>query len=139
MSSPLDCVKAVVDCDNRRDGAGYRKLIHDDYVSLVHGKESTVGAEAEVAALARWWQAASDVHLEPITVVESGGLVTLRYTLEGTNDGEFFGRPATGHRFKLENCTLLEVVAGKVRRAYRYSDTIGLLGQLGLLPGAPSK
>ena len=136
MPSPIDCVKAVVDCDNRRDAAGYRRLLHDDYLSLVHGKESTVGAEAEVAALASWWKAASDVHLEPITLVESDGLVTLRYTLEGTNDGEFFGRPATGRRFRLENCTLLQVVEGRVHRAYRYSDTMGLLGQLGLIPGA---
>ena len=135
MRTPIECVMAVVDCDNGRDSAGYRRLIHDDYVSLVHGKQSTVGAEAEVEALERWWKATSDVHLEPIALVESGGLVTLRYTLEGTNDGEFFGRPATGRRFELENCTLLQVEAGKVRRAYRYSDTMGLLGQLGLLPG----
>lgn len=136
MLSPIECVKAVVACDNGRDRAGYRKLIHDDYVSFVHGKQSTVGAEAEVEALARWWQAASDVHLEPIFLVEFGGLVTLRYTLAGTNDGEFFGRPATGRRFEVENCTLLEVVGGKVRRAHRYSDTLGLLSQLGLAPGA---
>jgi predicted ester cyclase len=136
MRTAIECVKAVIDCDNGRDSAGYGKLIHDDYVSYVHGKESTVGAEAEVEALARWWKAVSDVHLEPITLVESGGLVTLRYTLEGTNDGDFFGRPATGRRFKLENCTLLQVEAGKVRRAYRYSDTMGLMGQLGMLPGS---
>ena len=138
MLSPIECVKAVVACDNGRDSAGYRKLIHDDYVSYVHGKQSTVGAEAEVEALARWWKAASDVHLEPLVMVESGGLVTLRYTLEGTNDGDFFGRPATGRHFKLENCTLLQVEAGRVRRAYRYSDTMGLMGQLGLIPGSPA-
>ena len=135
MRTPIECVQAVIDCDNGRDSAGYRRLLHDDYVSYVHGKESTVGAEAEVLALASWWKAASDVHLEPLAMVESGGLVTLRYTLAGTNDGEFFGRPATGRRFQLENCTLLQVVAGRVHRAYRYSDTLGLLGQLGLLPG----
>jgi len=135
MRTPIECVKAVIDCDNGRDGKGYRRLIHDDYVSYVHGKESTVGAEAEVEALGRWWKAASDVHLEPIRMVESEGLVTLRYTLEGTNDGEFFGRPATGRRFRVENCTLLQVEGGKVRRAYRYSDTLGLMGQLGLMPG----
>lgn len=133
--TPIECVQAVIDCDNGRDSAGYRRLLHDDYLSFVHGKPSTVGAEAEVLALARWWAAASDVHLEPIAMVESGGLVTLRYTLEGTNDGDFFGRPATGRRFVLENCTLLQVEASRVRRAYRYSDTLGLLGQLGLLPG----
>ena len=60
--------------------------------------------------------------------------MTLRYTLEGTNDGEFYGQPATGRRFKVENCTLLQVEDGRVRRAWRYSDTLGLLTQLGLLP-----
>ena len=62
--------------------------------------------------------------------------MTLRYTLEGTNDGEFYGQAATGKRFKVENCTLLEVVGGQVRRAWRYSDTLGLMTQLGLMPGS---
>ncbi|MEZ4332748.1 MAG: ester cyclase [Myxococcota bacterium] len=136
MRSAIECVEAVVACDNARDAAGYRRLLHDDYVSYVHGRESTVGAAAEVEALARWWKAASDVHLEPLRLVERDGLVTLRYTLTGTNDGDFFGRPATGRRFQIENCTLLEVDAGRVRRADRYSDTLGLLAQLGWLPDA---
>jgi predicted ester cyclase len=96
----------------------------------------TVGADAEVEAIERWWAAASDVHLEPITLVESDGLVTLRYTLTGTNDGDLFGQAATGRRFHVENCTLLEVEAGKVKRAYRYSDTLGLMGQLGVIAGS---
>ena len=69
------------------------------------------------------------------TFAKRDGVVTLRYTLTGTNDGEFFGTPATGKRFQIENCTLLEVVDGRVKRAWRYSDTLGLLTQLGLLPG----
>lgn len=132
MLSPIDCVKRVIDCDNGRDAAGYRAILHDDYISYVHGQEQTVGPEDEVAAIEGWWSAASDVRLEPITMVETDGLVTLRYTLDGTNDGDLFGVPATGKRFHVENCTLLEVVGGKVRRAYRYSDTLGLMRQLGL-------
>ena len=135
MLEPIECVKKVVECDNGRDEAGYRRLLHDDYVSYVHGKESTVGAEAEVAALASWWKATSDVHLEILEMTESGGLVTLRYTLTGTNDGDLFGRPATGRRFHVENCTLLRVVDGRVQNAYRFSDTLGLMTQLGLMGG----
>ena len=135
MLESIECVKKVVECDNGRDEAGYRRLLHDDYVSYVHGKESTVGAEAEVAALASWWKATSDVHLEILEMTESGGLVTLRYTLTGTNDGDLFGRPATGRRFHVENCTLLRVVDGRVQNAYRYSDTLGLMTQLSLMGG----
>jgi len=133
MLSPIDCVRQVVACDNGRDGAGYRAILHDDYVSYVHGKEQTVGAEAEVAALESWWQATSDVHLEILEMGETDGLVTLRYTLTGTNDGDLFGRPASGKNFHVENCTLLRVVEGKVQNAYRYSDTLGLMTQLGVM------
>jgi predicted ester cyclase len=133
-SSPIGIVRRVIACDNGRDSAGYRDLLHDDYESFVHGVASTRGVDEEVGALERWWSAASDVHLEPLAIFESDGVVTLRYTLEGTNDGEFFGRPATGKRFRIENCTLLEVEGDRVRRAWRFSDTLGLMTQLGLMP-----
>ena len=87
------------------------------------------------AALAGWWKATSDVHLEILEIVESEGLVTLRYTLTGTHDGDLFGMPASGRKFHVENCTLLRVEDGKVKNAYRYSDTLGLMTQLGAIPG----
>jgi len=132
----VDVVRRVIACDNGRDTAGYRALLHDDYQSIVHGAPATTGPDEEVAQLERWWSATSDVHLEPLEIYESNGAVTLRYTLAGTNDGEFFGQPATGKPFKVENCTLFEVTGGQVRRAWRYSDTLGLMSQLGLLPGS---
>lgn len=135
QSDAVAVVRRVIACDNGRDAAGYRALLHPDYRSFVHGKPSTTGPDDEVAAIERWWRAASDVRLEELHCGESGGIVMLRYTLQGTNDGEFYGRPATGRRFAVENCTLLQIEAGRVRRAWRYSDTLGLLTQLGLLPG----
>ncbi len=135
MLDPIACVKRVVECDNGRDEAGYRALLQDDYRSYVHGKLQNEGAEIEVAALAAWWRATSDVHLEILEMTEQDGLVTLRYTLEGTNDGDLFGRPATGRPFRVENCTLLRVVDGRVKETFRYSDTMGLMTQLGLTGG----
>jgi limonene-1,2-epoxide hydrolase len=136
--NPIACVEQVIRCDNARDEAGYRALLHDDYRSFVHGQPSTTGADEEVAALATWWKSASDVHLESLAIYESDGVVTLRYRLEGTHDGELFGKPASGKRFSVENCTLLEVVDGKVKQVWRFSDTLGLMTQFGLLelPGA---
>lgn len=134
--TPIEVVRRVVECDNGRDAAGYRALLHSDYQSFVHGNASTTGPDAEVQAIEAWWRAVSDVHLEILDLKESEGVVTLRYTLAGTNDGEFYGQPATGKRFKVENCTLLGVEGGLVRRAWRYSDTLGLMTQLGLLPGS---
>jgi predicted ester cyclase len=130
----ISMVRRVVECDNARDADGYRALLSPDYQSFVHGQAGTSGPDEEVAAIGRWWTAMPDVHLEPLELWESKGVVTLRYTLAGTNDGEFYGQPATGKPFRVENCTLLEVKGGQVTRAWRYSDTLGLLTQLGLLP-----
>lgn len=126
----LDCVRAVIDCDNRRDARGYRALLHPDYRAEVHGRVTATDAEAEVAALATWWAAANDVHLEVDAMFAAGDLVTLRYHLRGTNDGPLAGRPATGKRFVLHGCTILQVQGGRVKRVWRYSDTLGLLQQL---------
>lgn len=130
-----EVVRRVIACDNARDAAGYRALLHTEYQSIVHGQPATTGPDEELAQIQRWWIAASDVHLEPLDLYASGGSIALRYTLTGTNDGEFFGQPATGKRFQVENCTLFEVAGGRVRRAWRYSDTLGLMTQLGLLAG----
>jgi predicted ester cyclase len=132
----IEVVRRVIACDNGRDAAGYRALLHADYRSFVHGQPATTGPDEEVQSIERWWSAVSDVHLEELELHESNGLVTLRYTLEGTNDGEFFGQPATGKHFKIENCTLFQIEGGQVRRAWRYSDTLGLMTQLGLMPGS---
>jgi predicted ester cyclase len=127
----LDCVRAVVACDNARDARGYRALLHADYCAQVHGRVTVTDAESEVAALAAWWSAASDVHLEIDAIVAAGNLVTLRYHLRGTNDGPLAGRPASGKPFVLHGCTILEVIDGRVKRVWRYSDALGLMQQLG--------
>ena len=129
----VECVRRIIACDNNRDAEGYRKELHDDYVSQVHGVVQNSDAETEVASLAAWWKAAPDVHLDELAVYSEGNIATLRYRLRGTNTGEFFGSPATGRSFETEACTIFEVIDGKAKRTWRFADTLGLLTQLGLL------
>jgi predicted ester cyclase len=128
---PVACVRAVIDCDNARDARGYRALLHPDYVASVHGRVTATDADAETAALQAWWAAASDVHLLADDIFAAGELVTVRYRLVGTHDGPLAGRPPTGKRFELHGCTILQVQGGRVKRVWRYSDTAGLMQQLG--------
>ena len=132
--TPLECVRKVIECDNGRDQAGYRALLHDDYVAHVHGNVQTEGGDAEAAALAAWWKATPDSHLEELATHVDGPFVTLRYALSGTNEGSLGGMPPTGKSFRTEACTILEVHDGRVKRTWRFADTLGMFTQLGLAP-----
>jgi predicted ester cyclase len=133
--TPLECVRKVIECDNGRDAAGYRALLHDDYVARVHGSIQTEGADAEVAGLEAWWAATPDSHLEELATHVDGPFVTLRYALSGTNDGPLAGNPPTGKAFRTEACTILEVRNGRVKNTWRFADTLGMFTQLGLMGG----
>jgi predicted ester cyclase len=45
------------------------------------------------------------------------------------------GRPATGRKVELSGCTIFEIESGRVRRVFRYLDTLTMISQLGMLPG----
>ena len=131
--TPLECVRAVIACDNGRDAAGYRALLHDDYVARVHGNVQTEGADQEVAALEAWWAATPDSHIEELAAHVDDAFVTFRYAMSGTNRGPLGALPATGKPFRTEACTILEVIDGRVQRTWRFADTFGLLTQLGVV------
>jgi steroid delta-isomerase-like uncharacterized protein len=130
--SALEVVRRVVGADNGRDLAAYRALLHDDYTAVVNGAVSHRGGDAEAHTLARYWEAFPDGRIEEEQAIAQGGAVVLRYRLCGTQTGPFNGRPPTGRRVDVAGCTILEVDAGRVRRVYRYLDTLTLLRQLGL-------
>ena len=130
--TPLECVRKVIECDNARDIAGYQALLHEDYTARVHGKPQTDGPAQEAAALVAWWAATPASHLEEIATHVDGDWVTLRYALSGTNQGSLAGQPPTGKAFETEACTIFEITEGRVKRTFRFADTLGMLTQLGL-------
>ncbi len=136
--APIDVVRRVVAADNARDAAAYRALLWDDYCAEVHGALSVSSGDAEAAGLARYWEGFPDGRVVEQAIFAAGEVVALRYRLVGTNTGALQGRPATGRRVDVAGCTLLEVVAGRVKRTWRYLDSLAFLQQLGWL-GASSE
>ena len=130
--------RRVVECDNGRDLEGYRALLWDDYHAEVNGAEAATTGDAEAESLASYWKGFSDGQANVEQVVASGNVVTMRYRLVGTNDGEMNGRPATGRKVDLAGCTIFEMEDGRVRRVFRYLDVLTMLGQLGMLPAGES-
>ena len=133
--TPAEIVRRIIECDNGRDKAGYRALLHDDYLSMVHGEVQNTTGDAEADALEDWWTATPDSHLEEVALHVAGDIATLRYTLAGTNTKPLGALPATGKRFETEGCTIFEMRDGRVKNTWRFADTLGMLRQLGVIPG----
>lgn len=68
--------------------------------------------------------------------VPAGDMLAIRYHVDATHAGEFNGIPATGKRVSIAGITILRFGGGKVVERWSQSDFLGLLQQLGALPGA---
>lgn len=60
--------------------------------------------------------------------------VIKRWSFSGTNTGEFAGIPATGKKISIEGVTIARIVDGKIAEERDYSDDLGMLQQLGVIP-----
>jgi predicted ester cyclase len=67
-------------------------------------------------------------------VIGTPEAVVVRFVLEGTHGGSFFGIPASQRRIRVPAHALLRVHEGRVRELLAVFDEAGLLRQIGVLP-----
>ena len=67
--------------------------------------------------------------------IAEGDKVVTRKVVSGTHQGEFMGIPPTGNRFEVPVIDIFRVVDGKCTDHWSVVDQMGMMGQLGLLPG----
>jgi predicted ester cyclase len=76
-----------------------------------------------------------DIRITVEDQVAEGDKVTTRWTAEMTHQGELGGVAPTGKRVTMSGTTIERFKDGKVVEAWRSMDTLGLLRQIGALPG----
>jgi len=67
-------------------------------------------------------------------VFASGDKVASRFLLQGEHRGVFQGIAATGAQINMPGITILEFRDGRCRPRWSYTDSLGLLRQLGAFP-----
>lgn len=61
--------------------------------------------------------------------------VASRFEWTGTHRGEFMGIPATGRPVRVWGIVIDRLVDGRIKDTRIIMDTLGMMGQLGVLPG----
>lgn len=67
--------------------------------------------------------------------VAEGGKVAARFIMRGTHQGTFFGVPPTGKPIKVQAMNFYRFSNGQIIEEYGQPDMLGLLQQIGALPG----
>jgi len=81
-----------------------------------------------------FWAAFPGSRLVFEDVFASGEKVACRFLLQGNHRGTFQGIAPTGVRINMPGITILEFHDGRCTRRWTYSDSVGLLQQLGAFP-----
>jgi steroid delta-isomerase-like uncharacterized protein len=83
-----------------------------------------------------WHAAFSDTENVIEDMIGEGDEVLNRWRLEATHSGEFRGIPATGKRINVTGMGLFRFSDGKVVESWDNFDQLGMLQQLGAIPGS---
>jgi steroid delta-isomerase-like uncharacterized protein len=81
------------------------------------------------------WSAFPDLHHEILDIVTEVDKVAVRYNIVGTHKGEFQGIPPTGKEVSFSAMGFITLIDGKVAEEWEVADTMGLMQQLGAIPG----
>jgi steroid delta-isomerase-like uncharacterized protein len=67
-------------------------------------------------------------------MIAEGDNVAVRYTMQGTHQGEFFGFAATGKSISVQAINFYRLVDDQIVEEYGQPDMLGLLRQIGAIP-----
>ena len=130
----LAAIEQAVEHMNAGSLEDYMAIYSDDltlhgYPPGVEGKD---GANAFYAAFRK---ALPDLELTIDDAVSEGDRVAVRYTVRGTHSDELMGVPATGRRVEVSGQSFFRFEDGRVVERWQSLDALGLLTQLGAIPG----
>jgi len=104
-------------------------LDHDPPFDQSADREGMRSASAMMRAALPDWH--SDVGL----LVGEGDLVVEQFTASGTLVGPLMGVPGDGRRIELKGINIFRLRDGRIVERWGRLDTLGVLRQLGLVPG----
>lgn len=126
--------RTVNDFWNQRNVAVIDELYATDY--LGHDPSGLHGATLEEMkqSAAGLFTAFPDFHLILDDEIAEGDKIAKRWTVTGTQKGEFMGIPPTGNHVTITGISFYRFADGKVVETWWSQDALGLLGQLGVIP-----
>ena len=111
------------------------ELLAPDYVNHTPATpDQPTGPEGVKGVVAMFRSAIPNLRVVVEDMIAEGDKVAVRYTLEGTHEGELFGIPPTGQRLSIKSIAVERVSDSKIREHWRVTDSLDMMQQLGMIP-----
>jgi steroid delta-isomerase-like uncharacterized protein len=111
------------------------ELLAPDYVNRTPATpDQPTGPEGVKGVVGMFRSGMPDLRVVIEDMIADGDKVAVRYTLEGTHEGELFGVPPTGRRLSIKSIAIERVSDGKIREHWRVTDSLDMMQQLGVVP-----
>ena len=109
-------------------------LVAPDFVP--HSWPGTGPGPAELKkAMQRVFAGLSDVTMAIEDVIAEGDGVVVRLTAHAVQTGEFMGMPASGKAYTIPEIHVFRVSDGRIAEHWGQADLMGMMRQLGGMPG----
>ena len=110
------------------------ELLADDFVA--HTWPSTGKPKDDLKkAIGMTRGALADIRFTIDDLIAEGDRVAARLTTSARQVGEFMGMPASGKRYEIGEIHIFRIAGGKVVEHWHQFDQMGMMKQLGAMPG----
>jgi steroid delta-isomerase-like uncharacterized protein len=129
-------VRRWVDVFNTKSLDTVADFLTADYVRHDPNTPEIRGAEAEAQFIGMVLTAFPDLHITIDQMIAEGDMVVGRFTLRGTQQGEFNGIPPTNKQITFTATETFRLHGDRIAEQWISMDTLGMLQQLGVIPMA---
>ncbi len=122
---------------DRRKGPLDPAICATDYVAKI-ASNPTLDVEGHSQFGSAFYAGFPDLYHTIEDTIAENDKVVVRFTLRGTQTGEFFNIPATGKSIQVSAIAVMDVIDGKVKQLLGEFDQLGMMQQLGVVPAPAS-
>ena len=136
---PAATMRRAYELLNAGDLGEFSTLIADDFVEHEAPPGVDPTKEGVLQFFAMYRAAFPDLRFEPQQLFTDGNTAAVYYRVTGTHQGEFMGIPATGKSIAVNGVDIVRFDdEGIAHEHWGVFDAMGMMQQLGVVPGPPA-
>jgi len=111
-------------------------IFDSSFVQHISGLPPNMGREAMKQMFPMFRAGMPDFQMKIEDMVADGDRVAIRISWHGTHKGEIMGINPTGKKASITEMQFFRIANGKIMERWGESDMLGLMQQLGMIPGS---